>query len=126
MQSLAPPLEQNPPLESDFSRLPTANLLFQLVLLGLAALLGWLGIVRALVEQGVTVVSVLHEVSMALHADAVVIMTDGRVLHHGAAHHPDTHANVEAVFGGRLAIHSVAGQWVVLPRPAIGADSTLK
>mgnify|MGYP000865159948 CR=1 FL=1 len=86
----------------------------------------WLGIVRALVEQGVTVVSVLHEVSMALHADAVVIMTDGRVLHHGAAHHPDTHANVEAVFGGRLAIHSVAGQWVVLPRPAIGADSTLK
>lgn len=46
MQSLAPPLEQNPPLESDFSRLPMANLLFQLVLLGLAALLGWLALGR--------------------------------------------------------------------------------
>ncbi len=76
----------------------------------------WLGIVRALVAQGVTVVSVLHEVSMALHADAVVVMADGRVLHHGAAHHPDTHGAVEAVFGGRLAIHTVADQWVVLPR----------
>jgi iron complex transport system ATP-binding protein len=76
----------------------------------------WLGIVRALVARGVTVVSVLHEVSMALHADEVVIMADGRVLHHGAAHHADTHAAVEAVFGGRLAIHSVADQWVVLPR----------
>jgi energy-coupling factor transporter ATP-binding protein EcfA2 len=37
----------------------------------------WLGIVRALVEQGVTVVSVLHEVSMALHADDMVIMATG-------------------------------------------------
>jgi iron complex transport system ATP-binding protein len=76
----------------------------------------WLGIVRALVEQGVTVVSVLHEVSMALQADEVVVMADGRVLHHGVAHHSDTHAAVESVFGGRLSIHCVAGQWVVLPR----------
>ena len=68
------------------------------------------------VAKGTTVVSVLHEVSMALHADAVVVMADGRVLHHGAAHHSDTHGAVEAVFGGRLAIHSVAGQWVALPR----------
>ncbi|HNV58883.1 MAG TPA: ABC transporter ATP-binding protein [Rhodoferax sp.] len=76
----------------------------------------WLGIVQALVEQGVTVVSVLHEVSMALHADSVVVMAEGRVQHHGAAHHPDTHVAVEAVFGGRLAIHSVGDQWVALPR----------
>ena len=76
----------------------------------------WLGIVRALVAQGVTVVSVLHEVSMALHADEVVVMAAGRVLHHGAAHHPDTHVAVERVFDGRLSIHSVADQWVVLPR----------
>jgi iron complex transport system ATP-binding protein len=76
----------------------------------------WLGIVRDLVAHGVTVVSVLHEVSMALHADEVVVMAEGRVLHHGAAHHPDTHAAVEQVFDARLSIHSVAGQWVVLPR----------
>jgi iron complex transport system ATP-binding protein len=76
----------------------------------------WLAIVRALVAQGTTVVSVLHEVSMALHADEVVVMAGGRVSHHGAAHHPDTHAAVERVFDARLTIHSVADQWVVLPR----------
>ena len=76
----------------------------------------WLGIVRGLVSEGVTVISVLHEVSMALHADEVLVMAEGRVLHHGAAHHPDTHAAVERVFDGRLAIHCVADQWVVLPR----------
>jgi iron complex transport system ATP-binding protein len=76
----------------------------------------WLAIVRALVAQGTTVVSVLHEVSMALHADAVVVMADGRVSHHGAAHDADTHAAVERVFDGRLSIHAVQAQWVVLPK----------
>ena len=76
----------------------------------------WMGIVRSLVAQGMTVVSVLHEVSMALHADDVVVMARGRVLHHGAAHDPDTHGAVEQVFDGRLSIHSVADQWVALPR----------
>jgi iron complex transport system ATP-binding protein len=76
----------------------------------------WLGIVRALVAQGVTVVSVLHEVSMALHADTVVVMAAGRVLHHGTANHPDTHAAIERVFDARLSIHAVNDQWVVLPR----------
>jgi len=80
----------------------------------------WLAIVRALVAQGVTVVSVLHEVSMALHADAVVVMAAGRVLHHGAAHHPDTHGAIEQVFDQRLSIHAVDNQWVVLPRTTGG------
>ena len=34
----------------------------------------WLQIVRALVAEGTTVVSVLHEITMALHADSVVVM----------------------------------------------------
>ncbi len=76
----------------------------------------WLAIVRGLVAQGTTVVSVLHEVSIALHSDDVVVMAGGRVLHHGAAHHPATHAAVEQVFDHRLSIHSVNDQWVVLPR----------
>ncbi|MBK7314323.1 ABC transporter ATP-binding protein [Candidatus Aalborgicola defluviihabitans] len=76
----------------------------------------WMGIVRALVTQGTTVVSVLHEVSIALQADDVVVMANGCVLHHGAAHHPDTHTAVEQVFDGRISIHAVADQWVVLPR----------
>lgn len=76
----------------------------------------WLDIVRALVDKGTTVVSVLHEVTMALQADAVVVMSGGQVQHHGPSHHPDTHSAVERVFDERIAIHSVDDQWVVLPR----------
>ncbi len=76
----------------------------------------WLAIVRSLVAQGTTVVSVLHEVSIALHADDVLVMANGRMQHHGPAHDPSTHAAVEQVFDQRLTIHAVNDQWVVLPR----------
>ena len=62
----------------------------------------WLDIVRALVDKGTTVVSVLHEVTMALQADAVVVMSGGQVQHHGPSHHPDTHSAVEQVFDERI------------------------
>jgi len=75
----------------------------------------WLTIVRALVAQGVTVVSVLHEIGMALHADAVVVMDQGQVLHHGPSGDAATHAALTHVFDARIAIHALAGQWVVLP-----------
>ena len=82
----------------------------------------WLDIVRALVAQGKTVISVLHEINMALQADEVVVMAGGRVLHHGPARHGDTHGAIERVFDERLAIHSVADQWVVLPRVRLTHD----
>ena len=66
--------------------------------------------------EGKTVVSVLHEVSMALQADHVAVLARGRIVHHGAAADPDTHRAVERVFDHRIAIHSVAGQWMALPR----------
>jgi iron complex transport system ATP-binding protein len=78
----------------------------------------WLHIVRGLVAQGTTVVSVLHEISMALQADTVVVMAQGRITHQGACAHPASHRALEQVFGGRIAIHAVAGQWVALPRVA--------
>ncbi|MDR3370304.1 ABC transporter ATP-binding protein [Rhodoferax sp.] len=75
----------------------------------------WLGVVRCLLEVGVTVVSVLHEISMALHADEMLIMAAGRVTHQGACDHPTTHRALEAVFDHRITIHPLAGQWVALP-----------
>jgi iron complex transport system ATP-binding protein len=74
----------------------------------------WLQIVRSLVARGTTVVSVLHEISMALHADTVVVMAQGRITHQGACAHPASHRALEQVFDGRIAIHTVAGQWVAL------------
>lgn len=75
----------------------------------------WLLLVRELVAQGKTVVSVLHEIGMALHADQMVVMAQGRVCHQGACDDPDTHRAVEQVFDHRVAIHPLGDEWVALP-----------
>ncbi|MBA3772545.1 MAG: ABC transporter ATP-binding protein [Ramlibacter sp.] len=75
----------------------------------------WLGIVREHVKAGGTAVSVLHEITMALHADEMVVMDAGRVVHQGGCSDGATHRALEEVFGGRLAVHTLAGQWVALP-----------
>jgi len=76
----------------------------------------WLGVVRCLLESGVTVVSVLHEISMALRADHLLIMAAGRVTHFGASTDAATHRALQAVFDHRITIHPLAGQWVALPK----------
>jgi len=76
----------------------------------------WLGVVRCLLESGVTVVSVLHEISMALHSDDMLIMAAGRVVHQGISSDAATHRALEAVFDHRISIHPLAGQWVALPK----------
>ena len=76
----------------------------------------WLEQVHCLLAQGTTVVSVLHEIGMALHADDVVVMQAGRVVHHGACADEATQRAIEAVFDQRIRIVSVEGQSVALPR----------
>mgnify|MGYP000219817298 CR=1 FL=1 len=78
----------------------------------------WLEQVHCLRAQGTTVVSVLHEIGMALHADEIIVMDQGRVIHHGACSDPVSHAAIESVFGHRIRIHALDGRWVVLPRTA--------
>ena len=75
----------------------------------------WLLLARALAAAGKTVVSVLHEISFALQADAMVIIDAGRITHQGACAEPATHRALEAVFGGRITVHALAGQWLALP-----------
>lgn len=76
----------------------------------------WLQLVRALVAQGKTVVSVLHEISMALHADEVVVMAAGRVLHQGASADAATHRALTQVFDQRIAIQALGTDWVAVPK----------
>lgn len=76
----------------------------------------WLLLVRELVKNGKTVVSVLHELSLALQADELVIMAAGRVAHHGACADAATHRALEQVFDNRIHIQQVAGQWLSLPK----------
>ncbi len=89
----------------------------------------WLQMVRSLVAQGKTVVSVLHEISMALHADEMVIMAQGSIRHQGACGDAATHRALEEVFDNRISIHALGDQWVALPKlgqtsaPAVPAPS---
>lgn len=76
----------------------------------------WLLLVRALVAAGKTVVSVLHEISIALHAQEVVVMAAGRVVHQGASADGATHRALEQVFDGRIAIHPLGSEWVAIPK----------
>ncbi len=75
----------------------------------------WLRLVRALVAHGKTVVSVLHELSFALHADELVVMAQGQVTHQGACTDAATHRALEAVFDHRIEVHSLAGRWLAVP-----------
>ena len=76
----------------------------------------WLMTVRELVGGGKTVVSVLHEISFALHADELAVMADGHVVHQGACDDAATHRALENVFDQRIAVHQLAGQWIALPK----------
>ena len=75
----------------------------------------WLCVVEALLAHGTTVVSVLHEITIALNAHRLVVMREGRVMHHGATAEAGTREAVCQAFDKRIAIHPLNGQWVALP-----------
>jgi iron complex transport system ATP-binding protein len=76
----------------------------------------WLLLVRALVARGHTVVSVLHEISIALQADDLLLLAQGRVVHQGPCADAATHRALEQVFDHRIAVHRISNQWVALPK----------
>lgn len=81
----------------------------------------WMHIVRDLRARGHTVISVLHELNMALQADQLVVMAKGRVVHQGAPGDAATREALQGVFDRRLRLIEVEGQWLALPhtpRPA--------
>jgi iron complex transport system ATP-binding protein len=74
----------------------------------------WARIVRGRVAAGGAVVSVLHELNVALQADTLVVMDGGRIVHQGPPHDPATHDALQRVFHHRLLILQVQGRWVAL------------
>lgn len=80
--------------------------------------LDWIEVIRTQVRRGVTVLTVLHELPMALMADELVLMRSGTIVHQGPSADPATHRALEAVFDHRIRIQAVDGQWVVLPQRA--------
>jgi len=76
----------------------------------------WLEIVRSLVGEQKTVISVLHELSMALLGDEIVIMNCGQIKHQGGCSDTKTHRSLEDVFENRIQITRVGEQWISLPK----------
>lgn len=80
----------------------------------------WLEWVRCLTEQGAAVVSVLHELNLALQADGVWVMSGGQLVHAGLPNDPATHQSLSSVFQNRLQWREWQddGQtrWVALPK----------
>jgi len=75
----------------------------------------WLATVRGLVAQGVTVVSVMHELSLALRADHMLLIDDGRLVHQGRCADAQTHAALRQVFQQRVRVQTLGGHWVAMP-----------
>ena len=69
----------------------------------------WMLTARSLVQQGMTVVSVLHELSFALLADEIIVMQAGHITHQGACSDPASHAALEAVFEHRIQVRELDG-----------------
>ena len=76
----------------------------------------WLLLVRDLVACGKTVVSVLHEVTLALYADELIVMAGGTIQHTGTRDDPVLHRTIESVFDYRIAIEALGTGWVALPK----------
>jgi iron complex transport system ATP-binding protein len=75
----------------------------------------WLLLVRQLVASGKTVVSVLHELTLALAADEVLVMAQGRRVVLAPSGDPALHEALQQVFEHRIGIHRLNGQWIALP-----------
>lgn len=73
-------------------------------------------LLRRLAGEGRTVVSVLHDLPLALLADRLVVMAQGRVAAEGACGDAALHDRLVAVFGGAIRIVRSDDGWVALPR----------
>ncbi len=67
------------------------------------------------VRAGTTVVSVLHDLSLALLADRIVVMDRGAVVGEGDRDAPALHATLVDVFGAAIRIVPFDGRWIALP-----------
>jgi len=67
-------------------------------------------------QRGCTVVSVLHDLALALMADRLVVMDHGRIVAEGARDDPALHRAFVDVFGGAIRIERIGGRWITVPQ----------
>jgi cobalamin transport system ATP-binding protein len=72
-------------------------------------------LLRRQARAGTAVVSVLHDLSLALFADTLVLMADGRVRAEGPSADPALHAALRDVFGGAIRVERLGARFVAIP-----------
>jgi iron complex transport system ATP-binding protein len=72
-------------------------------------------LMRQLAAAGNTVISVLHDLSLALQADRMVVMHDGRPRVEGPADSSAVHAALVEVFDGAISIERIHGRLTAVP-----------
>ena len=70
---------------------------------------------RRRAAAGTSVVTVLHDLSLALVADQLVLLERGRIRAQGPTDDPALHAALIAAFEGAIRIERVGGRWVAFP-----------
>ena len=73
-------------------------------------------LMRRQVQAGTTVVSVLHDLSLALLADTLVVMQRGRIRAQGARDDPALQAALIDVFDRAIRIERFGTHWIAMPR----------
>jgi iron complex transport system ATP-binding protein len=63
----------------------------------------------------IAVVSVLHDLTLALLADRLVVMQQGCIHAQGSRDDPLLHAALISVFAGAIRIERVGNRWVTIP-----------
>ena len=75
-------------------------------------------LLRRQADLGRTVVSALHDLTLAFAADRIVLMGDGRVLADSEPDDPSLHRQMIDVFGGAIRIERIGSGWAVVPNLA--------
>jgi iron complex transport system ATP-binding protein len=73
-------------------------------------------LLRTQARAGRAVVSVLHDLSLALMADRLVVMDRGRIRAEGTRDDLALHAAFVDVFGGAIRIERVGNRWITVPQ----------
>jgi iron complex transport system ATP-binding protein len=77
-------------------------------------------LMRAQAAAGTVVLSVLHDLSLALLADTLVVMAGGRIVAQGRSDDPRLHDALVTVFDGAIRIARFGERWIAMPH--LGAD----
>jgi iron complex transport system ATP-binding protein len=72
-------------------------------------------LLRRQARAGTAVVSVLHDLSLALFADTLVLMAAGGVRAEGASADPALHEALRDVFGGAIRVERLGARFVAIP-----------